>query len=977
MSWYLYACTGKTTWQPLLAEDLPVYIKDHNPEFTTVLECNQTWGKGETPPPGTAYRGPLYFDWDGEGTIQEVLDDVKRFMNKLEAKGFDLNQASWWLSGKKGVHCTIPAACFMGDKDLQNLNRAGHAYLPAIYRQMACDDQLITKYMDMRVYTGRKGRMWRTANRARNLDDGRTTYKVSIAPDQFRKLDEAGYWAWCTEPRPEVKPAPATKNPYLSMEFSRAATFVSEKFKERTKAKTVDFSDWQTLPPTIAAAFQGEGIQSALDLNSIKLQLCIAACAVGMGKLDDEDRFIQTVEGFINSRVGTEGAAHQTRDSIEQALRNCFRSVAQNPCYVYTAKGFASILTADRRQQSDLVGKPGSENKDQRIAKDAAEFAAGTYADSMGVVTVGKEEARAISNYTWQAGSMMLIKDELGQIQAHSIIPEVSGKAQSRTTLPLDVQLNSTKMTRHVMSVGGHLEMSSPQRMSQIRAAWKNYVGDNGDINEAPEAVAVRTEGMFIQMRADPDEKDYDNLMAVHWVEPSGVHSSVRNASKVEDGESLPVPLYVDHANPTGRFGTDLGKTKETLATTKTPMRDTIQALLELNGNTFSMAVMLGWFTACSLKHPLFHMKLIENFPILQVYGEAGCGKTTTMNLMLKMFTWKEHFRVSTAGDGLTQAAMRMMATGTTSIPFVIDEVKVQNLGNGKWMADFRQMLQNMYTIGGELRKAGGRSEGSHHNEMVDAPMFAPVAFLGETLETSQTSLMERIVPAGFHGADKNGRWAYADHLQYNSRSLSVLGWTLVQEVMEGSMDDLAKLYLTNKKLCFSRLYSGSNDRITQNATMVLTGFDFFAAVLEKYFPGVFSSKLEAMRSAILDESRWGRTVASEVVRLLSFMAQGSHEPSEKHYTVQRDFHYYFVQGDSPEGQIEYLVVSAPRLFFTYRERMRAIGETAVYSSAEEMYHALRNSNLAVDSFDDKQLGPLCVQFPVPEMVRQGIQRFK
>ena len=58
------------------------YVEEHKPEFVTVLDVNQVWGKGDARPADLAFRGSLYLDWDGEGEIQDVLDAVKRVMVK-------------------------------------------------------------------------------------------------------------------------------------------------------------------------------------------------------------------------------------------------------------------------------------------------------------------------------------------------------------------------------------------------------------------------------------------------------------------------------------------------------------------------------------------------------------------------------------------------------------------------------------------------------------------------------------------------------------------------------------------------------------------------------------------------------------------------------------------------------------------------------------------------------------------------------
>ena len=985
-NWYFYAQTGKSEWLPELADRRDEYIEKNNPEFVTVLDVNQVWGKDEVRPADLAFRGPLYLDWDGEGEIQDVLDAVKRFMSKLEDLDFNLDCALWYLSGNKGVHCTITMENFLDAETLKKVNRVGIGDLPSVYRTMVSDEQIITSFMDMRVYTSGKGRMWRTENRPRQLKDGRTTYKVGISAQQLKGLDEAGYWDWVSSPRPKIYPAPPSINTQLAVNFGRANTKVRDlrAARKRNASDEVSFSGWEgKIPPTIEEAFNGVGIQQVMDLNSIKMQLCIAATAVGFDKLSDENRFIQAIQGFIKSRVGTPGAAHQTAASIEAVMRNCFKTVAQNTCYAYTPKGFASILTSDRRKNVDLYGKQASaDNREDRLKQDFEDQLDGWIADDMGIIKADKQTAKSYGNYSWKPGSLAYICNKLGDIEALSVIPLVGGEERRRVILNCkDIQVLSN-IKEHMFKMGAVL-VGSGQSIDRIQLAWKAYAGGvASDGEESPmiaSAEGVGTEGVYVQLREDLGEevdelsKDYDNMLNIYWVSPTKVVPSKRNMST----ENQRLPQYLEKTNPEGKFESDLANCSWTLANVKMDMKPTINALLELNGNFYSLAVMLGWFTACTLKHPLYHMGLIKNFPILQVFGDAGSGKSTSMNLLLKMFVWKEDFKVNTAGSGFTDAAFRSLAIGSTSIPIVVDEVKAQNLGRSNWLDTFRQMIQNIYTIGGRIRKAGGTSKDSHSGELVNAPMFAPLAFLGETMETSQTSLMERIVCAGFHKSDKNGRESHAYHLQHNSRLISIVGWTLVQEMMEGSMKALAELHTECYKICYEKIYSGQNDRITENAAMVLTGFRFFSNVIEKYFPGVFSAKLEAMQHALLDPSHWSRDVASEVSRFLKFMSSASRDEEFSPTRAVRGRHYNFETGEGPNGTVDYLIVSADELYYLYRQRVRSIGENPVYSSQLELYQALKNSVLTVDAYDHPVLGPNCIKIDPVRMAAEGIPEFK
>ena len=100
MTWYCFTMTGKSKWKTCLADHRQEMLEQDKPEYMTVLDVNHPCTDGEIPD-NLFYRGPMYFDWDGEDDLEGVLDDVRRFMGMLEGWDFDLNQASWYLRGKK------------------------------------------------------------------------------------------------------------------------------------------------------------------------------------------------------------------------------------------------------------------------------------------------------------------------------------------------------------------------------------------------------------------------------------------------------------------------------------------------------------------------------------------------------------------------------------------------------------------------------------------------------------------------------------------------------------------------------------------------------------------------------------------------------------------------------------------------------------------------------------------------------------
>jgi hypothetical protein len=74
------------------------------------------------------YRGPLYFDFDGND-IAEVTEKFQQFLGKLTELDVDLDMVRLYATGGRGYHALAPSELF-----LPKARPAGVVKLPLIYR---------------------------------------------------------------------------------------------------------------------------------------------------------------------------------------------------------------------------------------------------------------------------------------------------------------------------------------------------------------------------------------------------------------------------------------------------------------------------------------------------------------------------------------------------------------------------------------------------------------------------------------------------------------------------------------------------------------------------------------------------------------------------------------------------------------------------------------------------------------------------
>lgn len=166
-------------WQ--LIQDTPEKreqaIKQGAAYFTTMSFKNS---KGYDPKkPEPIRTGNLYFDFDDKEQPENALKDMLKLVNHLQ-EIYSLDSYDWrfWLSGGKGFHAMIPAHV-LGETAVNGLTN-----LHLIYKKMVLHwkTTLELNSLDMSIYSGGKGRMFRIEN-IKRPDNGK--HKVQLTFDEL------------------------------------------------------------------------------------------------------------------------------------------------------------------------------------------------------------------------------------------------------------------------------------------------------------------------------------------------------------------------------------------------------------------------------------------------------------------------------------------------------------------------------------------------------------------------------------------------------------------------------------------------------------------------------------------------------------------------------------------------------------------------------------------------------------------------
>lgn len=911
MAWYFfYQRQPETDWIVALASAREKIVKDEQPAFTTALDVDNDFSSEMTAEDLAAVRftGDLYFDFDSTD-LDVVIPKFKEFLGKLTDLGVSLEATGLWATGGKGFHVTLPSSVFM-----QKPSPRGTLGLPAIYKEMAME--VFVDTLDLRVYTARRGRMFRTANVKRT--NGK--YKVPITKAEALVMTSESYLALTSAPRHLPPPEPAQYNVQVALLYEKAKDKVERALANRKKSR-VDQNllrrfkgEW---PETLQRAMAGEGLAEGVGFQKIATQLAITAHALGK----TEDALVAACSGLIDNHV-SDGKRYNTPKKREVELRRMWQYMHENPCYEFSVGGVKSLLSRDVNTD-DLEGDAGAAPGESETGDDEPQDFGTTLGMRINQRGVFKrtDEGLVRCCAVGMSNPVALQDINTGRSIGYEVDVFLDNKPQGRHLLGMDTFHSRHKFQQFTLGFGVSVQ------------ATDNQVGAMADImrhktNKDGGCVLV-TGREGLDLIIPPDAKDRDDI-DLAWI--TNTHVVSRN------GVSYRLKGFVTRE---GEYKSDLYGAE--------PLQDD-QAAIEYFEHLFNinsesvMARMFGWFTACFLRQVFHHF--FKQFPIMQVAGEAGAGKSQTCVLLARMHFLHREPPAPGASD-MTTFALQGMASGSSSIPLLIDESKWREMPKHR-KDQITNALRGSY-IRMHIRKGDlGRDSGETQAYIRQTMYSAPIAFLSEALE-SQPAILERSVVVSMTKASRDGRKASFDAAvegQVNHYWLSRFGRTCVDRALTLDFDRFQAEVKANVALVDAALgaRAGGADRPVFNIAVVLTGLEFARKVLGTVFGTHFDQKMEALKSSLLGniDVIVPRTMSelAKVLNALAFLSKN--EPTESPMRVQYGVDYTA----QPDGTIDLKVRSC---YAKYSRWCRTVGQELLFDNEEAFINALANYRGTID----------------------------
>ena len=338
---YFVSC-GKSAWRAVDCVELQGLLAAGTaPEFRTILAIQgdpdfdrMTHDEIRK----VRYAGPLYFDFDGE--IEAAIGAFKALLGKLRGLGLDLDACRLFATGGRGFHVEVPPECFVPG----GLPAEGVAGLPHIYREMA--HELFVDLMDMRVYSAKRGRMWRCPNHRRDNNK----YKVAITAHEALNMMSEKYGDLCSAPRDFFVLTAPKFCPGLGMLYAKGRDKVSaprksRKVPEKLRAELQKrfAARGLPLPPSLLALLAGKvQAREGAGWNQICVQLAIAAHAMSLS----EAELLKLASPLLDHHDG-DSRRYGSRWLRERELTNKYAYFVGCGLYDFSSAGIKSILPRD------------------------------------------------------------------------------------------------------------------------------------------------------------------------------------------------------------------------------------------------------------------------------------------------------------------------------------------------------------------------------------------------------------------------------------------------------------------------------------------------------------------------------------------------------------------------------------------------------------------------------------------------------
>lgn len=770
------------------------------------------------------YLGPMYFDLDCKDDIDAVLESSRTLIRQIQAElDIDARFIRCWLSGGKGVHITLSEKLFGITRPVK--------HLPIIYKQIA--RRLHVNYLDMGVYSEGKGRMWRNPGHKR--ENG--AYKVPVTVEQLMIMNSVDYGVYTQHEIPEF-PEPASSQNTVSLTakkfFAECKKAADKEIKDRQRMSSVPIEkvrEMEEVPGCIKKLLT-EGDCEDSNFNQAAMQT--AAWIGAKYHPSEKDRYEQEVmKPFLANVTSSSKTFKECEKDLKSQVHRAFQgrtkfeigplmAVLGEPC------GECVLCRPDMNEKwlkgEDPLEDAGMYDKATRIKATSKGYFKVTNNSEIQLTSFLfivdskdhelKEDQRGLSETNYRVGMTGTLYSDEGEIYEDFYMPESAWGSKAN-------MVNALKGRGYAAYLAGEAELPHLMR-AVLRFSDQEGASTRKGTDKATNSAIC---GIFM------DRKDGELLpthIEVGGSVVGGASGSLFPSRFSFDGQHTMSPRLIDEEMP------EYGDRILTMA---------LRHLFKSN-TPDRLGKIVGWFAACFLREHL--CETTNQFPMLNVWGNAGSGKTQTVGL-ISQITGVDYIKAHPPLNMENSTVYPLVAyiTSSTTVPRFVEEVneplmdrstykKVAGLLKASWD---KSTVPRGYLANGEVKVDPKR-------------VTSPIVYVSEQ-RASMPALRERTIEVMMDKKIVSGKaFVEAHRTAHRSRKhLPKVGKAMMVRSLTKDADDVAdKVYEWEGKLPDTML-----PRPRFALSVVLMGLDYLEEVLTGVGITDLSEDFDNMRNGIVD----------------------------------------------------------------------------------------------------------------------------
>lgn len=890
------------------------------------------------------YRGDLYFDIDNPD-LEVSIESTKQLVDKLKAVG--VQNITVYLSGKKGFHVTVPSKAFFAGAG------AGVKWLPYIYGHMAVN-HFAVEGLDLAVYSGGKGRLWRQPN-VKRRDNGQ--YKVPIRLEDLATLTLESYIALASEPNFELEDALAKTEPTFSIDlssiFEESAMIVRKEQESKEVYRfesTPELEMLSEVPGCIRKLANGEDVKTGTNFNRAAMNLAGYLKSANRIGSDVEEELVLAMAAHNNYDSATYTNERARRTHIKSAIRRATRDKAMgcNPAYILsTVEKCGGCVICDGTLSKDKE-TPEATKKKGHIEEDGLRhnvFEIGlAYYKEYGPKTVKPLTTFIIEPITadifFNKEHNCFRREALKCLIKYSSGPEAPVKTTT-VTIEEDAWDSPALFKKQFKGIDNVAITCSEDDLADLR----HYIMSKyNDIDNS-----IRTATIGSAIKEIPCDGKIRKVLV--YTEPGYTAS----------GNNVRVPVHYEDDERSQLVGTPCIHKAPDLSPDNYNDVRVAKEIFNVN-EPWVCSTFIGWVSATALKPHI--MSLNNEFPLLGITGRPGTGKTTLASLMgdLAGCTYGQTGEPASANS--SPAFVERYIASSTSTPRILDEMNPPAIRANPKLVETVKGAWNGLEVGkGAITGSGMKSQVSTRS----LSMTGAVAYISEQPQQDDAlrqRSIEVIMDMKSHGVLLDGTHLDRSELDDKTRAV-VESFEFVTEHesrdrLRGAAKGIIHQALsTPKSWVKERLSSYAevlrtarcHGRQKYGWRVVLTGLDLYEMALDKQYGIDVSEEVSNAKSVLIGRlldkgitDNGSDNCNTEVLEFISNMIERQtineirDEPSRN--TIPRGFGYFKTDSD--------LHLNVGSYWSCVSSEARASGMKLKYSDGNQFISALKTEEYFV-----------------------------